>query len=554
MGDYRESLYLLLGAVGCVLLIACANVANLQLARASGREKELAVRTALGASRWRLVRQMLTESALLGLLGGLGAVLLSLWAMDAIVALSPASVSRFQQIHLDSPVLAFTVALALATGIVVGVWPAWRISSAAAMAEALHEGSARGGTGGAGQRKTRALLVVAQVALAVVLLAGAGVLLRSFWRVQSEPTGFRPERLLTLAVSLPEVRYKGEKGQVFFKQLLERVRALPGVVDAATVANAPFGDGNWTSSLHVTGTPDDAPGTEPEAEMNVVSPGYFRTMGTPLLHGRDFGPEDTTGRPKAVIVDERLAARFFPGRDAVGQRIDDNQNGDDPTGKTVPPVTVIGVAARMRTGAPGDSPTIETLPQMYLCAAQSSDRTSATLVVRVASGDPLKLAGSVKHEVLALDPEVPVADITTMELSIAGKLAPRRLTMVLLGTFALLALVLASIGLYGVMALTVTQRTRELGIRLALGAQRASVLGLIMRHGAVLVGVGLAVGLAGALVAGRLMASFLYNINGSDPLTLGIVVFTLGAAALLACWVPAQRATRVDPMVALRED
>ena len=257
VGDYRQSLYLLLGAVGCVLLIACANVANLQLARASGREKELAVRTALGASRWRLVRQMMTESALLGLLGGAGAVLLSLWAMDAIVALSPASASRFQQTHLDAPVLAFTVALALVTGIVVGVWPAWRVSGAAAMARALHEGSARGGTGGAGQQRTRALLVVAQVALAVVLLAGAGVMLRSFWRVQSEPLGFQPAGLLTLSVALPDIRYRNEKGHLFFNELLERVRALPGVAAAATVVNAPFGDSNWTSSLHLTGMPDD---------------------------------------------------------------------------------------------------------------------------------------------------------------------------------------------------------------------------------------------------------------------------------------------------------
>ncbi len=554
VGNYRQSLYLLLGAVGCVLLIACANVANLQLARASGREKELAVRTALGASRWRLVRQMMTESALLGLLGGAGAVLLSLWAMDAIVALSPASVPRFQQTHLDAPVLAFTVALALVAGIVVGVWPAWRVSGAAAMAKALHEGSARGGTGGAGQQRTRALLVVAQVALAVVLLAGAGVMLRSFWRVQSEPLGFQPAGLLTLSVSLPDTRYRNEKGHLFFNELLERVRTLPGVVGAATVVNAPFGDSNWTSSLHLTGTPDAAPGSEPEADMNVVSPGYFQMMGIPLLHGRDFGPEDQVGRPKAVIIDERLAARFFPGRDAVGQRIDDNQNGDDPTGKNVPPLTVIGVVGRVRNGAPGDSPTVETLPQMHLCAAQLLDWVSATMVVHVASGDPLKTADAVKREVLALDPEVPVAEITTMERSIADKLSPRRLTMVLLGTFAGLALVLASIGLYGVMALTVTQRTRELGIRLALGAQRGSVLGLIMRQGAGLVGIGVAVGLVAALVGGRLLTGFLYNVNGSDPLTLGIVVVTLASTALLACWLPAQRATRVDPMVALRED
>ena len=555
VGDYRQSLFLLLAAVGCVLLIACANVANLQLARASGRVKELAVRAALGASRGRLIRQVLTESALLGLVGGGAAVLLSLWAMDAIVALSPTDRSRFQNTHLDGTVLAFTVALAVVTGIVVGVWPAWRISGQAAMTRALHEGSARGGTGGAGQRKTRAVLVVAQVALAVVLLAGAGVLLRSFWRIQNAPLGFKPDQLLTVSVSLPDVRYKADgKSILFFHQLLEKVRALPGVTDAATGVNLPFDDEDYESGMHITGTPDAAPGQEQQAEMNFVSPGYFKTMGIPLLRGRDFGPEDTVGKPKTVIIDEELANRFFPGRDPLGQRIDDNQNGDDPTGKTVPPTTIIGVVGRTRNAAPGDEPGLEKMPQMHLCAVQTSSYNSATLVVRAASGDPLQLADSVRREVQSLDPEIPVADVATMNQNIAEKLTSRRLTMVLLGTFAMLALVLAIIGLYGVMALTVTQRTRELGIRLALGAQRGAVLGLILRQGASLVGIGLGLGLVAALAVGQLLKSFLYNVNGSDPLTLGIVTFTLAGAALLACWLPAQRATRVDPMVALRQD
>ena len=554
VGDYRESLYLMLAAVGCVLLIACANVANLQLARASARVKELAVRAALGASRWRLVRQGLVESAVLGLLGGGAAVVLSLWAMDAIIALSPENGLRFSETRLDPTVFGFTVGLAVVTGVLVGVWPAWRVSGAAAMATALHEGSARGGSGSATQQRTRATLVVAQVALAVVLLAGAGVLLRSFWRAQSEPVGFRSDHLLTLSVSLPDVRYKGEKSILFFSQLLDRVRALPGVVDAATGVNMPFDSADYESGIHVTGTPDNPPGQSPEAEINFVSLHYFKTMGIPLLRGRDFGPEDAFGKPKVTIIDESLAARYFPGKDPIGQHIDDNQNGEDPTGKNVPPLTVVGVVGRTRNGAPGDEPGLEHMPQMHFCSPQFDDRTSGTVVVRTVSADPLKVVDAVKREVLALDPEVPVAEVTTMEHSIADKLAPRRLTMVLLGTFAGLALVLASIGLYGVMALTVTQRTRELGIRLALGAQRGSVLGLIMRQGAILVGIGLTVGLAAALVGGRLLTSFLYNVNGSDPLTLGIVVFTLAGAALLACWLPAQRATRVDPMVALRED
>ncbi len=550
VGDYRGSLYLLLGAVGCVLLIACANVTNLQLARASGREKELAVRAALGASCWRLMRQGLTESAVLGLLGGALALLVALWAMDAIIVLSPAKVPRFRETHLDLAALGFTAAVALGTGLLVGIWPAWRLSGVAAMATALHEGSARGGTGGSAQRRLRALLVVAQVALAIVLLACAALTLESFWHAQNEPVGFRPDGLLLLSVSLPDIRYPKEKIEPFYTQLLTRVRALPGVVSASTGNNLPFDDSEWDSTYHLTGTPDTPPGQAPQAEINYASPGYFQTMGIPLLRGRDFDAQDIIGHPRAVIIDDLFARANFPGQDPIGRHIDDNQTDE----KNPPPLTVIGVVGHTLNNPPGGADSVfSKMVQMTYCSNQA-DQTNATLVIRVASGDPLRLADAVRREVQALDPDLPVADITTMERNIANGLTPRRLTMALLGTFALLALVLASIGLYGVMALTVTQRTRELGIRLALGAQRSNVLGLVMRHGATLVAVGLALGLAAALVAGRLMTSFLYHVSGNDPLTLGIVVFTLAGAALLACWLPALRATRVDPMVALRED
>ncbi len=550
VGDYRGSLFLLLGAVGCVLLIACANVANLQLARASGRTKELAVRAALGAGRGRLMRQMLTESALLGLLGGGMALLVSLWAMDAIVALSPGKVPRFQQTHLDFVALGFTTVVALGTGLVVGIWPAWRVSGAAAMAAALHEGSARGGTGGASQGRTRAALVVAQVALAMVLLACAALTLKSFWQARNEPLGFRPDSILLMSVSLPDVRYPDAKIAPFYSQLLTRIRALPGVVSASTGNNIPFGDTEWDSGFHVTGTPVDLPGKGPQAEINFVSPDYFKVMGIPLLRGRDFDAQDVVGHPRSVIIDDRFAREYFPGQDPIGKHIDDNQTRD----LNPPPLTIVGVVGHTLSGPPGEKDDVfSKMVQMTYCAAQSN-QTNATLAIHVAAGDPLRLVDSVRREVLALDPELPVADITTMERNIANGLTSRRLTMVLLGTFAGLALVLASIGLYGVMALNVTQRTRELGIRLALGAQRSNVLGLVMRHGATLVGVGLALGFVAALIAGRLMASVLYNVNGSDPLTLGVVTATLAGAAMLACWVPARRATRVDPMVALRED
>ena len=549
VGDYRRSLYLLLGAVGCVLLIACANVANLQLARASGRQKELAVRAALGAGRGRLMRQMLTESALLGVLGGAGALVLALWAMDAIIALSPDKVPRFHQVHLDFVALGFTAAVALGTGLLVGIWPAWRISGVAAMATALHEGSARGGTGGAAQQRVRSLLVVAQVALAMVLLACAALTLQSFWRVENVPLGFRPDGLLMMSVSLPAKQYNQANIPAFDNQLLERVRALPGVASASVGMCVPFTDEDWDSDFHLTGTPKPLPGKEPQAMMNVVSSDYFKTMGIPLLRGRDFDAREIAGQPPSVIIDDLFARTYFPGQDPIGKHIDDNQNRDE----KAPTMTVIGVVGRTRNSAPGSSPREENMVQMTLCASQT-DQTNIVLMVRVAAGDPLRLAEPVRQAVVAIDPQLPVADVNTMENNIAASHVSQRLTMVLLGTFAVLALVLASIGLYGVMALSVTQRTRELGIRLALGAQRSAVLGLVMRQGARLVGIGLLIGIAGALASGRLLAGFLFGVSGSDVPTLGVVTLVLAAAALIACWLPARRATNVDPMVALRNE
>lgn len=558
VGDYRRSLGLLLGAVGCVLLIACANVANLNLARATGRMKELAVRAALGASRTRLARQLLTEGVLLGVLGGAAGVLLALWGLDAIVALAPGNVPRFQEARLDPKTLVFTTAVAVLTGLLVGVWPAWRLSSgAAAMADALREGNARGGSAGAGRARARGALVVAQVALAVVLLAGAGLTLRSFRRAQQVPLGFRPEGVLLMTVDLPGAegtRYATEERQArFFASLLERVRALPGVAAVATGVNLPFDGSEWDSSFHVTGTPPQTPSERPTAEMNYVSPGYFRLMGIPLLRGRDFGPEDAgLDRPRTVIIDETFAAKHFAGRDPVGAQIDDTFGLEE---RPETPVTVIGVVGRTRNDPPGENNPTDRMVQMYHCAAQRPS-TLATLLVRPANPatDPLTLAEVVKREVQALDSDQPVSGVTTLEKDIAGQLAPRRLTMALLGSFAALALGLASVGLYGVMALGVTQRTREIGIRLALGASRREVFALVLRQGMALVTVGLVLGLLGALGAGRALGGLLYNVHALDPAALATATGTLAAVAALACALPARRATRVDPIVALREE
>ncbi|MFN2475442.1 MAG: ABC transporter permease [Chthoniobacterales bacterium] len=556
VGDYRRSLHLLLGSVACVLLIACANVANLQLARAVSRAKELAIRAALGAGRWRLAAQLLTESTLLAALGGGAGIMLATWSIDAIKTLSPQNVPRFQEINIDPVALMFTAAIAVVAGILVGIWPAFRISGSATHVTVLHEAGSRGGSGGVSRQRARSALVVTQVALAVVLLAGAGLTLKSFWRAQQEPLNFDPHGILTVAIALPSARYETpEKVNAFNQQLVDRVGHLPGVDSAAIGVKVPFDDNEWDSYFHLTGTPPDEPGKEPSAEVNIVTSDYFKVMRMPILRGRNFGPEDLPGKDHArsVIVDDTFVQRYLQGRDPIGVRIDDTQRPASEA-ETAPPLTIVGVVPRTRNEAPGES-NVEQLKfvHMYYYQPQYPNEGN-TLLVRVASGDPMALVPAIKREVQALDPQQPIGTVSTMESNIANSLGARRLTMILLGCFAALALLLGSVGLYGVMALSVTQRMRELGIRVALGAKRGDVLRLVLGQGAVLVGVGLGLGLLGALAAGRLLASVLYQVGALDGVALLTAMTVLAVIAGIACWLPAQRATRVDPMVALRDE
>jgi putative ABC transport system permease protein len=550
VGQYRQSLYLLLGAVVCVLLIACANVANLQLARMLARGKELAVRSALGASSWRLTRQVLTESAVLALLGALAGVLLAIWSLDAILALSPRTVPRFQETRIDLVALGFTVAVAIISGVLVGIWPAWRISKSSSLSLALHE-STRGSSDGLAKQPTRAGLVITQVALAVVLLAGGGLMLKSFWQAQQAPLGFDPRNILTMTISLPSVRYdKEEKINAFFDKLLAKVSALPSVTGAAIGVNVPFDDNEWDSSFHITGTPPYERGKEPSAEMNMVSPDYFKVLGIPVMHGRAFTAEDGFNKAGTVIIDESLAKRFFPGQDPIGKQLDNNQT----LKKDPPPLTIVGIVPRTRNDAPGEENVEkQNFPEIYLPVAQFSNE-DVTLLVRVAAGDPLSLVSAVKREIASIDPDQPVSAISTMEKNIGASLAARRLTMSLLGAFAGLALVLASVGIYGVMALSTTQRTREMGIRFALGASRGDVLKLVLGKGISLIGVGLGAGLIGAFAASRALNSLLYNVGSLDAVALIGAVVTLAAVAFLACYLPARRASMVNPIEALRTE
>jgi len=556
--DYKHGVTLLLAAVGFVLLIACANVANMQLARALGRERELAVRAALGASRGQIAKQVFIESAILAVFGSIVGVLLALWGLDSIKAIAPGSsasfapsdAARFQEANLDLKVLAFTAVVAVGAGLLVGIWPALRVSRAASLTLSLHEGG-RGTNGSARLQRVRSGLVVAQVALALLLLLGAELTLKSFRNAQNAPLGFNPENILVAEVLLPKARYDtDEKIARFNDQLIERIRSLPGVESAALGLNIPFDNNEWDSPFHLSGTPPGSPGERPEAEINHVTPDYFRVMGMPVLRGRAFTEDDRADRPRSVIIDETFAQKYFPGKDPIGQQIDDNQSDQ----KNPPPLTIVGVVPRTRNEAPGED-NVEQYhwPQMTFAADQVPNRSNM-LLVRVKSGNPLALVPAIKRELQGLDPDQAFAGISTMESNIAKSLGSRRMMTSLLSEFAVIALVLASVGLYGVMALTVTQRTRELGVRLALGAQRADIFRLVLSQGMLLVLAGLTVGLLGAIGAGRGLQSVLYGVGGFDLPALSFALFALAAVALIACWLPARRATRVDPIEALRAE
>jgi putative ABC transport system permease protein len=553
VGQYRYLLCVLLVAVACVLLIACANVANLQLARSLARRKELAVRAALGASRWDLARHVLVESGVVALLGGVCAVLIAIWSLDAIRSLVPHNVPRFQETNIDGWVLAATTLISVFSGLLVGTWPALRVFNTASMAAELHQEAARGSSGAQRQR-ARAVLVIAQVALAVLLLAGAGLTLKSFWRSQQVPLGFSPHGVLTASIALPTARYDSpETIARLYDQLLEKVRQLPGVSAAAVCSNAPFDHKEWDSSFHITGAPPDPPGQEPTSEMAIISPDYFHALGMSILRGRDFGLQDVRGRPGTVVIDELAAQKFFPGTNPIGKQIDDPVTVGDANQNGVP-LTIIGIVGHTRNNAPGDKNDLRNLPMMYFSASQFAN-VEQNLIVRAKKGfNPHSLVGAVKEQIAALDRDQAISDIATMQENIDDSLASQRLTMTLLAVFAGLALILASIGLYGVMALVVTQRTRELGIRMALGAERTNIFKLVLGQGMTLIIIGIGIGLVAAIAAGRALMSLLYNVGAFDAWAVATAVLSLLVVALIACCMPARRATRVDPIVALRTE
>ncbi|HUG55425.1 MAG TPA: ABC transporter permease, partial [Vicinamibacteria bacterium] len=537
----RPALLVLLAAVGLVLLIACGNVANLLLARAAGRQKEIAVRRALGAPRGRLIRQLLTESVLLAGLGAILGMVLAYWGVRGLVASLPANVPRADEIRVDGIVLAFTAALAVFTGLLFGIAPAWKISSGGVQKALREEGR---GTVGPAHHRLRNTLVVTEIALALVLLVGAGLLVRSFARVLGADAGFRPEGVLTASLPLPQGRFpEGNQRAAFVRQVVERVQAVPGV-QAASAALPLLG--GWQSSFTLEGRPEPPAGQLPSADITRVTPAYFRAMGVRVLEGRAFSERDTAEAPPVAIVDETFVRTHYPGESALGKRFRFGSSRSSGEQKVLWP-EIVGVVGHVKNYGVDQDSRVE----VYLPYDQSPV-SGATLIVR-AERDPAALSSAVREAVKAVDPEVPVYSIRTLEELVSDRTAERRLAVMLITVFAAVALLLAGVGIYGVMSYAVAQRTQEIGIRMALGAERRDILRMVLRHGSLMAVTGVVVGLAAALALARLITSLLFQVSATDPPTFSTVPVVLIGVALLACYIPARRATRVDPLVALRD-
>jgi putative ABC transport system permease protein len=546
--NIRAALFVLLASVGFVLLIACANVANLLLARAASRSKEIAIRTALGAGRWRLVRQLLTESVMLSCLGGALGLLLAAWGIDLLLAAVSGSLPPVltSNIGLDTRVLVFTLLISVLTGLLFGLAPAIQVSKSN-LNESLKEGG-RSSTGGASRQRVRNILVASEVALSLLLLVGSGLLIKSFLNLSQSDIGFDPDNVLTMRISLPEARYK-ENEQVanFFQQLMQRVEHLPGVESAGLVRGLPM-NGGIESGITVEGHEITSTKDTVVAVNMTATAGYFRAMNIPLVKGRAFTDQDRTGAPDVVLIDEMLAAQFFPTEDPIGKRL---KLGDYES--RMPWMQIVGVVKHVKHYGPAETPRVE-IYRPYFQIPQTPDaRYGRSMVLAVRSGtDTASLTTAVRNAVFEIDKDQPVSSVQTMSEIVAASVAPQKFATWLLGLFAGSALLLAALGIYGVMAYSVTQRTHEIGVRMALGAGRGDVLKLIVTQGMRLALIGVGAGLVGAFAVTRVMSSLLFGVTATDPLTYGVVTLLLTTVALLACLIPARKATRVDPMVALR--
>ena len=539
-GDISLALFVLMTAVALVLLIACANVANLLLAKATGRQKEIAIRTALGATRLRILRQLLTESVLLGLLGGLLGLLFAVIGAKTLIAFVTTNIPKLKDFTFDATVLLFTLLIALVTSLFFGLAPAIDASKPN-LNEALKEGG-RSSSGSASRQRLRDFLVITEVALAVILVTASGLMFRSFLRLQGVNPGFNPKNLITLEVELPDAKYHAaQQQQNFQQQLLQRLTTIPGVQSAATVDNVPFGVNAFNTSFMIEGRPVPAVTERPRAFYRVISPNYFRTMGIPFRRGNEFTDRDSAEMPGVAIINETATRKYWPGEDPIGRKIKRGR----PESKN-PWVTIVGIAG----SASQLSLREESQPEIYVPFLQNTT-LNFSLVVRTAS-DPKTITGAIRKEVWATDKDLPVSNMKLMDELISNSTAQPRFYVILLTVFAALALILAAVGVYGVMAYSVTLRTRDIGIRMAVGAQPMDIFKHVIGHALMLASIGLVIGLVLAGTSTLVMKSLLFGISPADPLTLIVTALILLAVALLASYLPARKATKVDPMVALR--
>jgi len=546
VGDVRKLLLLLLAAVGFVLLIACANVANLMLARASARQKEIAIRSALGASRFRIIRSLMVESVMLALIGGVLGLLTAYWGTGMALKALPDALPRVNEIKVDANVLLFTLVASIITGLVFGVTPALQASNPN-LNEMLKEG---GRSGSSGRQGLRSALVVAEIAISLVLLVGSGLLIRSFIALNRVNPGFDDRNLLTFDVSLSSKEFaEAPKVRRFFMQLLEKIEALPGVQRAGTTDLLPLGGSDSENQFFITNRPRPSPSELPLAMSYITSPGYLTAMKIPLLQGRFFEDSDTLASTSVMVIDENMAAQYFPGESPLGQHI------SIPTGpdKTID-FQVVGIVGHVKQQNLDTTEGALVGPQMYVPMHQIPDEfifSASTIVVRT-SDKPSTYVSPIREALASIGGNATLSDAKTMEQLRGDVIADRRFTLILVGVFGVLALVLASIGIYGVISYSVEQRTREIGIRTALGASPRRVLGMVLRDGAKLAIIGIAIGTAGALVLTQFIRAFLFSVSPSDPLTFTGIAFVLSAVAIIASYVPARRAMKVDPNTALR--
>jgi putative ABC transport system permease protein len=541
VGDIKPALLILLGAVGLVLLIACANVANLLLARAAIRQKEIALRVALGARRWRLLRQFLTESVLLATLGGILGLAIAYAGLLLLGSFIPENIAQAAEISLDLKVLGFTLLVSLLTGFIFGLAPAIQ-SLRMNQSETLKEGGRDSVTGRSGKR-LRGLLVTAEVAVSLVLLIGAGLLINSFLRLRNIDPGFKVDHLLTMKIELPEPKYEAfERRSAFYTELVQRVQSLPGVQSAAVTTNLPLYRQGNSISVRLEGKPDPPPGQELIVVTRIVSPGYFDTMSIPLLAGRPFNDQDTEQTRNAVIISETMARRFWPGEEAIGKRLSAGRVRSDADW-----IQVVGIVKDVRQFELNAEPR----PQMYVSYRQADFFAPEDLVVKT-EVEPSSMAAAVRKAVWEIDKDQPISNIKTMDEILAESIARQRFSMLLLGVFAGVALLLAAVGIYGVMSYSVAQRTHEIGIRMALGAQTSAVLKLAVGYGLKLVVAGVLIGLVAAFALTRLMSTLLFGVTPTDPVTFALISLLLVVVAAAASYIPARRATKVDPLIALR--